>query len=63
MNNEVIREHCLSKPGVSEGFPFGQDVLVFKVIIELFNTVNDYAGKNNPFPKYKYNSALFQTLE
>ena len=33
MNNEEIREYSLTKPGVTESFPFGQDVLVFKVIM------------------------------
>jgi hypothetical protein len=32
MNIEEIRNHCLVKPRVTESFPFGQDVLVFKVI-------------------------------
>lgn len=26
MNIEEIRYYCLAKPGVTEGFPFGQDV-------------------------------------
>lgn len=36
MNIEEIRDHCLAKPGVTEGFPFGQDVLVFKVMNKMF---------------------------
>ena len=36
MNIEEIREYCLAKPGVTEGFPFGQDVLVFKVMNKMF---------------------------
>jgi predicted DNA-binding protein (MmcQ/YjbR family) len=32
MNIEEIRNHCLAKPAVTEGVPFGQDVLVFKVM-------------------------------
>ena len=36
MNIEEIREYCLDKPGVTEGFPFGQDVLVFKVMNKMF---------------------------
>ena len=39
VNIEEIRDHCLAKPGVKEVFPFGQDVLVFKVIMGLFYTV------------------------
>ena len=36
MNIEEIHEYCISKPGVTEGFPFGQDVLVFKVMNKMF---------------------------
>ena len=36
MNIEEIREYCLAKPAVTEGFPFGQDVLVFKVMNKMF---------------------------
>ena len=32
MNIEEIREYCISKPGVTEGFPFNDTALVFKVI-------------------------------
>lgn len=31
MNLESLRDYCLSLPGVTEGFPFGQETLVFKV--------------------------------
>ena len=36
MNIEEIRDYCLAKPGVTEGFPFGGDVLVFKVMNKMF---------------------------
>ncbi|MCC8424661.1 MmcQ/YjbR family DNA-binding protein [Mucilaginibacter sp. UR6-11] len=36
MNLEELRDHCLEKPGVSEGFPFGEDTLVFKVGGKIF---------------------------
>lgn len=36
MNVESFREYCLSKTGVSEGLPFGEDVLVFKVGGKIF---------------------------
>ena len=36
MNAEDLREHVLQKPGVTEGFPFGETVLVFKVNNKLF---------------------------
>jgi predicted DNA-binding protein (MmcQ/YjbR family) len=39
MNIEEIRDYCLAKPGVTEGFPFGQDVLVFKVMNKMFALV------------------------
>lgn len=48
MNIESFREYCLAKPGVTEGFPFGPDTLVFKVMgkmfalthVDVFETVN-----------------------
>lgn len=36
MHIESIREYCLSKKGVEEGFPFGEETLVFKVINKIF---------------------------
>ena len=36
MNIEDIRQHCLQKENVTEGFPFGGDTLVFKVNEKLF---------------------------
>ena len=36
MNIEELRDYCLSKPGVTEGLPFGEDTLVFKVGEKLF---------------------------
>ncbi|MEO6149419.1 MAG: MmcQ/YjbR family DNA-binding protein [Mucilaginibacter sp.] len=36
MNVEELRDYCLEKPGVTEGFPFGEDTLVFKVGEKLF---------------------------
>ncbi len=48
MNIEEFRDYCIAKPGVTEGFPFGEDTLVFKVMdkmfaltdVELFKSVN-----------------------
>lgn len=48
MNIESFRSHCLSKKGVTEEFPFGENTLVYKVIgkmfaltdLELFDSVN-----------------------
>jgi predicted DNA-binding protein (MmcQ/YjbR family) len=36
LNIEEIRDHCLAKPGVTEGLPFGEDTLVFKVGEKIF---------------------------
>jgi predicted DNA-binding protein (MmcQ/YjbR family) len=36
MNFEDFREYCLGKPFVSEGFPFDQKTLVFKVVGKMF---------------------------
>ncbi len=36
MNAEEIREYCLAKPGVTEGFPFNGTALVFKVAGKMF---------------------------
>lgn len=36
MNIETLREYCLSKPDVEEGFPFGPETLVMKVQGKIF---------------------------
>jgi len=36
MNIEDIREHAIAKPDVTEGFPFGEQTLVFKVNEKIF---------------------------
>jgi len=36
LNVEELRDYCLLKSGVTEGFPFGEDTLVFKVGEKLF---------------------------
>ena len=36
MNIEEIREYCISKPGVTEGLPFNDTALVFKVMGKMF---------------------------
>jgi len=36
MNIEDFRTYCLSKPGVEEGFPFGEGTLVLKVMGKVF---------------------------
>lgn len=36
MTLEAIRDYCLTKPGVTESMPFGDDTLVFKVGGKIF---------------------------
>lgn len=36
MDLDYYRNYCLSKSGVTEGMPFGEDVLVFKVMGKMF---------------------------
>lgn len=36
MDIETLRYYCLSKPAVTEGLPFGEDTLVFKVGEKIF---------------------------
>ena len=36
MNVEALRDYCLAKPSVTEGLPFGEDTLVFKVGGKIF---------------------------
>ena len=40
MNIEEIRDYCLAKKGVTEGMPFGNDTLVFKVMDKIFALAN-----------------------
>lgn len=36
MNIEQLQQYCLNKKGVTEDFPFDEDVLVFKVLGKIF---------------------------
>lgn len=36
MDVETLREYCLSRKGCTEGFPFGEQTLVFKVMGKMF---------------------------
>ncbi len=44
MNIEELRDYCLQKPGATEGFPFGEDTLVFKIAEKLFLLTNLQTG-------------------
>jgi len=39
MHVEALRDHCLSKAGVEECFPFNETTLVFKVMGKMFALV------------------------
>ena len=36
MHLDVLRRHCLAKPGATEDLPFGPDTLVFRVAGKMF---------------------------
>ena len=40
MNIEAFRDYCISKKGVTEGFPFDESTLVFKVMGKMFALAN-----------------------
>lgn len=44
MNIEELRDYCLQKKDAREGFPFGEDTLVFKVGEKVFLLVSLSAG-------------------
>ncbi|RAJ07016.1 putative DNA-binding protein (MmcQ/YjbR family) [Chitinophaga skermanii] len=48
MNIEMFREFCLSLPGTTEGFPFGEENLVFFVKGKMFaiTDVSEFASVN-----------------
>lgn len=53
MNIEELRNYCLQKPGVEEGFPFGELTIVFKVGNKIFllaglDEGNRFNAKCNP---------------
>jgi predicted DNA-binding protein (MmcQ/YjbR family) len=35
-----LRDHCIAKPGVTEGFPFGDSALVMKVESKMFALIS-----------------------
>lgn len=40
MDIEIVRQYCLEKKGVTEGFPFNETTLVFKVMDKIFALLN-----------------------
>ena len=45
MDIETLREYVLQKPSVTEGFPFGETTIVFKVFNKIFLLVPLEAGQ------------------
>lgn len=59
MDVESIREYCLVKKDVEEGFPFGETTLVFKVKGKLFLLI----GLDNPVLQFNVKCDPEQALE
>jgi len=49
MNQEIFRNYCIAKPGVTEEFPFGEETLVFKVMGKMFalTSISEIPGSCN----------------
>ncbi|MEN8241851.1 MAG: MmcQ/YjbR family DNA-binding protein [Chloroflexota bacterium] len=41
IDDQAITAYCLSKPGVTSGYPFGEGTLVFKVINKMFALISE----------------------
>lgn len=63
MNIEELRTYCLSKKGVTEGFPFGPDTLVFKVMNKMFLLSSLDANRFNVKCDPEYAIALREEYE
>jgi predicted DNA-binding protein (MmcQ/YjbR family) len=59
MDIESIREYCLAKKAVEEGFPFGETTLVFKVKGKIFLLV----GLDNPVLQFNVKCDPEQAIE
>ncbi|MGZ3836893.1 MAG: MmcQ/YjbR family DNA-binding protein [Mucilaginibacter sp.] len=46
MNIEELRDYCIQKPAATEGLPFGEDTLVFKVGGKMFLLTGIQAGNS-----------------
>ncbi|MCX7708293.1 MAG: MmcQ/YjbR family DNA-binding protein [Clostridia bacterium] len=47
MDSKAVTDYCLSKKGVAEDFPFGPDVLTFKVGSKMFALISGRGNKIN----------------
>lgn len=59
MDIESIREYCLAKKEVQEGFPFGVETLVFKVRGKIFLL----AGLDNPVLQFNIKADPERAIE
>ncbi|HEV9038241.1 MAG TPA: MmcQ/YjbR family DNA-binding protein [Puia sp.] len=59
MDVESIREYCLAKDAVEEGFPFGETTLVFKVQGAIFLLI----GLDNPELQFNVKCDPEQAIE
>ena len=59
MDIETIREYCLAKKEVEEGFPFGETTLVFKVRGKIFLLT----GLDNPVLQFNVKCDPEQAIE
>jgi len=67
MNIEELRDYCLAKPAVEEGFPFDETTLVFKVMGKMFcltDLVDAFSIniKNNPEKIIEYRADYSSVL-
>lgn len=68
MDIEELREHCIKKKAVEEGFPFGKDTLVFKVGGKIFLLVSfdsnplQFNAKCNPDRAIELREKYFSIL-
>lgn len=47
MNSQEVRDYLLAKPEAEETFPFGAEVMVFKVKGKMFALLSHEGGKHN----------------
>ena len=68
MNIEEIREYALSLPDVTEGFPFGESVLVFKtknkmfLLLPLDEEITQFNVKCNPEKAIEWREEYTETV-
>jgi len=58
MNIESLRDYCLAKPGTTEGFPFDEATLVFKVMGKMY-ALADVEGFESANLKCEPERAIF----